>query len=109
MESKEYIERKAAYEAACDAVDEWDGGFNPNRCTKIAKAICAVPAADVRPVVHAMWRIWNYPGDEHVECTACKAEYYEEELYLGGNEFPKFCPNCGATMDLQEKEEICPL
>lgn len=25
--AKEYIEREAAYEAACDAADEWDDAF----------------------------------------------------------------------------------
>ena len=31
-------------------------------------------------------------------CTSCKEQWYEEDLYMGGNEFPNFCPNCGASM-----------
>ena len=54
------------------------------------------------------------PGDEHIYCDQCKERYkeryYEVNLYLGGNDLPNFCPNCGADMrgeenDKQESEE----
>lgn len=68
-----------------------------------------MPTIDAAPVVHGLWRGWNYPGDEHVECSICKTQYYEDDLYIGGNDFPNYCPNCGAKMDLEglnaEKED----
>ena len=48
------------------------------------------------------WIVYNYPAHECVYCSKCKTEYYECDLYLGGSEFPNFCPNCGAKM--QESE-----
>lgn len=50
MAEKEYIEREAAIEAAIDAADEWDGGYNPHRAAQIRDGVNAIPAADVRPV-----------------------------------------------------------
>ena len=31
-------------------------------------------------------------------CSNCKTQWYEDDLWMGGNEFPTFCPNCGARM-----------
>ena len=52
-----------------------------------------VPAADVRPVVHAHWI------DEglHQTCSACGFIHYTDCTY-------KFCPNCGAVMDEEEHD-----
>ena len=44
------------------------------------------------------WIMWFKPGREHCECSECKTEWYEEDLYMGGNDFPKYCPECGAPM-----------
>ena len=52
------------------------------------------------------WIIYNYPGHECVYCSSCKEEYYEDDLYLGGSDFPKYCPNCGCAMvESQESED----
>lgn len=29
-------------------------------------------------------------------CSACKEQWYEEDLYMGGCDFPNYCPNCGS-------------
>lgn len=47
---------------------------------------------------NALWMEWNYPGDEHMYCSACQERYDREYLFLGGNSLPNYCPNCGAKM-----------
>ena len=43
--------------------------------------------------------IRNFNGDEwHWFCSNCKEEWYEEDLWMGGNDFPNFCPNCGRDL-----------
>lgn len=54
---------------------------------------------EAEPVKHGRWIVSLFPGSEHVSCSECGAEYYEDDLLLGGNEFPRYCPNCGAKMD----------
>lgn len=44
------------------------------------------------------WILWNYPGEECAICSACGEEYDQMELYIGGNDYPKHCPNCGVAM-----------
>ena len=60
--------------------------------------------SDVEEVRRGYWKMCYYPNDEHVECSECHTQYYENDLYLGGNEFPKRCPECGAYMR-KEKEK----
>ena len=57
------------------------------------------PTADVVEVKHGMWIEYNYPGAECVYCSKCKEEYYPDDLLLGANDYPNFCPHCGAKMD----------
>jgi len=39
----------------------------------------------------------NFDGNEwYWFCSNCKKEWYEEDLWMGGNDFPNFCPNCGS-------------
>ena len=41
----------------------------------------------------------NFDGNEwYWFCSNCKEEWHEEDLWMGGNDFPNFCPNCGADM-----------
>lgn len=43
--------------------------------------------------------IRNFDGNEwYWFCSNCKEEWYEEDLLIGGNNFPNRCPNCGARM-----------
>lgn len=60
----------------------------------IGEAIDRVPSAQKT----GKWREYNYPGQEHVYCSSCKEEYYVDDLLLGRNEYPNYCPNCGASM-----------
>ena len=61
----------------------------------IYDALETVPSAD-RP--QGEW-IRTFDGNEwYWYCSNCKEQWYEEDLWMGGNEFPHFCPNCGARM-----------
>ena len=82
----DYIERKAAFDAAqehfCDSA-------------RTLEAIETIPAADVRPVVRGRWE-WMGPcrdsgGRLWATCTACGLRQR-----LG--DFTMFCPHCGADM-----------
>ena len=44
------ISRAAAIECAIDAVDNWDGGYNPNREIYIRRYFEEVPAVDAVPI-----------------------------------------------------------
>ena len=92
---KEYIERKKVVEL----LNKWADGYSYIEVpTKDAIAcVRAIPAADVVPVRHAIWRYktMTVPGGRGQtyakwSCTACKAKQKERSNY---------CPNCGAKMD----------
>lgn len=70
------------------------------------------PKVDVSPVVHGYWRnsLKNY---QVAECSNCK-KWYEpcpdekpsEEFYESFCEDYKYCPGCGAKMDLKETKDV---
>ena len=92
------ISRAAAVECAIDAVDDWDGGWNPSRETVIRKYFAEVPAVDAVPVVHGRWIHLDPRGCATIsgKCSRCgwEAHYYEDDVA----DMP-YCPNCGAKMD----------
>lgn len=54
---------------------------------------------EVKPVVHAKW-IWN----EDCECFVCSnCEVSALNDYRGNSTSSPYCPNCGATMDLESE------
>lgn len=59
----------------------------------IMKEIAEFPAADVAPVKHGKW-IHNDDWWEFI-CTNCRKGIGNIQKY-------KYCPNCGAKMDLEE-------
>ena len=87
----EYIEREAAAkllrkEAAAGSPTAYHIGLYA-----AARAIEAVPAADVRPVVRGKW---EYDHWCEFKCSNCGA-WSKSEPYHGRE---NFCPNCGADM-----------
>lgn len=103
--AKEYIERDAALNASKIFYIEYievDGdGYEDGNADDIPvvfkKDIEAIPAADVRPVVHAKW-IGVALGD--ARCSNCGEVYGVCGGLMGDY---NFCPNCGA--DMREREE----
>ena len=67
----------------------------------IAIKIEGLPAADVEPVRQGRWiqPSWIYYGAKQYVCDQCKNDVYWRKRILNYKE--KYCPNCGAKMDLE--------
>lgn len=71
---------------------KFDCLMNGNRCIN--------PSADVAPVRHGKWELSkNYVG--YCSCSLCSDCYVEPEWV--DRLHWRFCPNCGAKMDLEVK------
>ena len=68
------------------------------------EAIKALPSAQPERKT-GMWIGYFEPGCENYHCSACGTAWDPSELYLGGNDYPKFCPECGAQMENWKSEE----
>lgn len=55
------------------------------------------PAADVAPVVHGRWGKNEFLSDDVNSAAACSL--CGELIGWFGNDFPPYCPYCGARMD----------
>lgn len=107
----DYISREAAIafireqsEEMGKAFEELGGesGIYADAYNDLAEDFYRVPAADVEPVRHGVWeeyvehdedwgdRRWN-------KCSLCGSQYSFGYV-------PLYCPNCGAKMDLEKKD-----
>lgn len=59
-----------------------------------------LPAADVEPVRHGRW----IKDGDFLICSACEAEINIKNS-LGADNHRKYCPNCGAKMDLEVEND----
>ena len=110
MNTGEYISRDVALRqlnATCLATD--CDNYNGVRCRACAYAdamdfIEAIPAADVQPVKHGRWI--DHKKFERKNCNVC-IECSVCNTWFGHDCIPKtkFCPNCGARMDLKDGDE----
>ena len=62
--------------------------------------------SDVRSVIHARWlECEDGWGDCHYQCSECGCEWCLNDGTPEENGM-KFCPNCGAQMDGEQREAI---
>lgn len=86
----DYISREAAVETLHYNSDE--------SCASVVSDFEAIPAADVEPVRHGRWVPSKF-RNEIERCSKCKKVFRHPSFYGY-----KFCPNCGAKMDLEDKK-----
>lgn len=100
----EYIERRKAAEILCKAICGAERGLcvstPENCCQEKILALYELPADDVAHAVHGKWILKEtvHIGLKEYMCSECSDDEYWKKYYCRGNE--KFCPNCGAKMDL---------
>ena len=90
----EYIEKEAAITALLNDAPEQVGYSREDA----ADCIRYMDAADVAPVRYGRWKerkSFHAEGSIVAKCSACQ----KDVQYLGNP--LKFCPNCGAKMDLK--------
>ena len=107
----EYIDRDAVLDAIWPVDPENDGS---DGCTVVLKncifsseeieaLVDEIPAADVRPVVHAKWedgpeiKVFKEEKIPTVQCPKCLLHF--GDLINNHREVYRFCPHCGAQMD----------
>lgn len=68
----------------------------------VRKILSDAPTADVVEVKHGEWLPvqYTYFGLKRYECSECNDDEYWQKRYLEHKE--KYCPNCGAKMNLSE-------
>ena len=93
-QDEDVINRRAAVDAAIEAADDWDGGYNITRANMIENAIKALPSARSETTHHPQgkWlKIKPIGGDlEAYMCPYCRTGDWNilADSY-------KFCPYCG--------------
>lgn len=96
----DYIDRQAAIEAACKGFCHPGARCPDVECREQTKFIREIPSADVVPVVHGKW---EHDG-HHIRCNQCGTVICRTDRE--GDMIPRnFCPNCGARMDGERREE----
>lgn len=88
-------------EKYCDGCDSNEG----SRCKNCEYdnwlySIEIATTIEAAPVVHGRWE--DFCGGKMCCCSACKAEFDNTCNEIHGEW--KFCPNCGAKMDLKSEE-----
>lgn len=101
----EYIKREVVFSVLADLAATIGAG---DECTEetikaCMRALRAIPAADVAPVVHGHWCMEEY---EFFNCSVCGGSYYtgaestkQAKSYLSSGNTYAYCPSCGAKME----------
>ena len=93
----EYIEKEMALKLLTDSMDAY-GTFSVERSIYMTarQKIKNIPAVDVAPVVHGKWENGN------AICPCCGEDKFKNlDADIWADWQPKYCPNCGAKMDLR--------
>lgn len=85
----DYIKREDALDAIRVRIRQV--GMETPLVLSIGQAVVDVPAADVKPVVHARWA---FDRGDVGNCSNCGAEVLDREV-----RWHKYCYFCGAMMD----------
>lgn len=96
----EYIKREALREILDGWRDAHADVDDVHGCGLLEDVICEVDAqtaADVAPVVHGRWGSNGIPDSMLRACSVCG-------FGCGAYSF-RYCPNCGAKMDLEDTHE----
>lgn len=95
----EYIEREAFLKSVLTAgIGKTIAEYSES---DIGYMIRKQPAADVAPVKHGKWIL--YPSAHYFKCSECKYTVpYRKAALLNGDRGYRYCPHCGAKMDLEE-------
>ena len=101
----EYIEKtqlleKLKHRVSTDDDSKFATGFikGTNEALGIIEEwIASIPAADVAPVVHGRWVYHNFD----TICSECRKSAIFDEWENQAE--TKFCPHCGAKMDIDEE------
>lgn len=101
----DYISREAAYPIAKKVVDAiTNGEYHAGVFAyDIMDWIDDIPAADVAPVVHGEWEKDDAGCGV---CSVCNKYAFETSTHHISGWFPRYCPNCGASMlDIADKNK----
>ena len=91
----EYIRRDYAIDAALDVY--YDTPDIDLSGEKFEAAILKIPAADVAPVRHGFWKL--YERAHYFKCSLCAETVpYRKACLFDGRRKYNYCPNCGADM-----------
>ena len=92
----EYVKREYAIDAVLDVY--YDTPDIDLSGEKFEAAILKIQAADVAPVRHGEWVVCGDGDNVPWMCSHCgKTTAHKYKVMYG-----KYCPNCGAKMDLED-------
>lgn len=89
-----YIDADLLKQRFCDSCLDHICLFNDGKLCDECKIISTFEAADVAPVVHAHWIIYEHTMGKVYQCRNCMEVVNQKWAY---------CPYCGAKMDENER------
>lgn len=94
----EYIDRDLTIQKIVNIGNENYEGKSPNiGMVHAAQIVKSMPSADVAPVIHAKWVKRSFVSSD-VFCSECRTL----EKFGDSNYKSRYCPHCGAKMDLTD-------
>ena len=93
---------KCSIDSETDSIFDWDMTIE-ELYYNLCKLIDDEPTADVQEVKHGHWIPERDPDEGNriqcYHCSVCDDDFH----YIGAFVATKFCPNCGARMDGEER------